>query len=343
MLVKIQKPPINYSRICLDLLGYLPDRQKMVVGNRFGLLGKDPQTLQEIGDYFGITRERVRQIEKEGLSHLAQYQSKKELQQITSFFNEYFKEQGGAKREDLALADLSVQEDWRNQVYFLLVLADPFHRIPENENIYSFWTLEEKILDKFLPILEKTESFFKTENKLLSQEDILLMTQGELANFVFSALEIAKNIERGPLGFFGLADWPEIKPKGVKDMALLALKKHKQPLHFREIAQIANQLLQGKSFRKVLPQTLHNELIRDKRFVLVGRGIYALKEWGYNNGTVRDIITDLIKGSGGGLFKDEIVKGVLDQRLVKSNTILLNLHNKKHFLRTGEGKYIVSQ
>ncbi|MCX6791311.1 MAG: hypothetical protein NTV62_03965 [Candidatus Gribaldobacteria bacterium] len=75
---------------------------------------------------------------------------------------------------------------------------------------------------------------------------------------------------------------------------------------------------------------------------MVGRGIYALKEWGYNNGTVKDIIVSLINNSQGGLSKDEIVKGVLDQRLVKSNTILLNLHNKKNFSRTQEGRYVVS-
>ncbi|MCX6791310.1 MAG: hypothetical protein NTV62_03960 [Candidatus Gribaldobacteria bacterium] len=225
MIVKSQKPQFNYSKVCLELLGYLPERQKTVVGNRFGLLGKDPQTLQEIGDYFGITRERIRQIEKEALLQLAKYQSKKDLQQIIALFKEYLREQGGAKREDLALRDLSRQEDCQNQIYFLLVLAEPFYRTSENETVYSFWTTEEKIIDRFLPILEKTENLFKIEKKLLSQDDILLIVQDEPVEFVSSVLEIAKKIERGPLGFFGLANWSEIRPKGVKDMALLALKK----------------------------------------------------------------------------------------------------------------------
>jgi hypothetical protein len=311
-----------------------------VVGNRFGLIGQDPQTLQEIGDGFGITRERVRQIEKEALGRLTGYQLQKQVKEILAFFNDYLRQNGGVKREDLLLADLAGEPNQHHCVYFLLVLGDPFHRITESEEVYPFWSLEKNILEKLLATLQSAKSIFETEKKPLSPENLLLIVKGEPRDFILSSLEIAKNIEQGPLGVFGLVDWPEIKPKGVKDMAYLALKKKGEPLHFRNIADIANDLLQPNSFKKVLPQTLHNELIRDERFVLVGRGIYALREWGYNSGTVREIIINLIKDSESGLTKDEIVKGVLGQRLVKHNTILLNLHNKKHFLRNQEGRYV---
>ncbi|MDD5146480.1 MAG: sigma factor-like helix-turn-helix DNA-binding protein [Candidatus Pacebacteria bacterium] len=343
MAINNLKPQFNYSQICLELLNNLPERQRQVVGNRFGLIGQDPQTLQEIGDSFGITRERVRQIEKEALSRLTEYQSQKQIKEILAFFNDYFRQNGGVKREDLLLADLAGESNQHSCVYFLLVLSDPFHRIAESEENYSFWSLEENILGRLLATLQSAKSIFEDEKRPLPPENILLVMKGEPRDFILSSLEIAKNIEEGPLGVFGLADWPEIKPKGVKDMAYLALKKKGEPLHFRNIADIANDLLRPNSFKKVLPQTLHNELIRDERFVLVGRGIYALKEWGYNNGTVREIIIHLIKNSESGLTKDEIIKGVLGQRLVKHNTILLNLHNKKHFLRNQEGRYVLDK
>ncbi len=93
----------------------------------------------------------------------------------------------------------------------------------------------------------------------------------------------------------------------------------------------------------VLPQTVHNELIKDPRFVLIGRGIYALKEWGYEPGEVKDVITRIIKKAGKSLSKKDIVSRVMEQRMVKENTISQNLSNRKHFSRDSEGKYFVNE
>jgi thioredoxin reductase len=93
----------------------------------------------------------------------------------------------------------------------------------------------------------------------------------------------------------------------------------------------------GLSDKKVHPQTVHNELIRDKRFVLVGRGTYALREWGFEEGTVKDIIVTLIKTAGGFLAKDIIVKDVLKKRKVKKATIDVNLSDRKVFQKAKGG------
>lgn len=52
------------------LLRYLPEREKSVLMMRYGLLGCRPMTLQEIGDWFGQTKERPRQIQASALSRL---------------------------------------------------------------------------------------------------------------------------------------------------------------------------------------------------------------------------------------------------------------------------------
>ncbi|MDD5433264.1 MAG: winged helix-turn-helix domain-containing protein, partial [Candidatus Pacebacteria bacterium] len=146
----------------------------------------------------------------------------------------------------------------------------------------------------------------------------------------------------GPLGNFGLSVWPEIKPKGVRDAAFLVLKKQGQPLHFCVIAQNAGEL-QGELFskRKMLPQTIHNELIRDPRFVLVGRGIYGLDEWGYTPGTVKEVIYKILEVNSP-LAKEEILSAVQKQRMVKPNTVFLSLSDKQKFSRNTEGKYILA-
>ena len=113
------------------------------------------------------------------------------------------------------------------------------------------------------------------------------------------------------------------------------LKREGKPLHFLKTAQsIGEQITK----RPVHAQTVHNELIKDNRFVLVGRGLYALNEWGYQPGIVRDVIKAVL-AKHGPLSKDELIKKVLQERHVKENTILINLQNKDHFQKTVDGRF----
>ena len=115
-------------------------------------------------------------------------------------------------------------------------------------------------------------------------------------------------------------------------------------MHFRDIASLSGEL-QGEFFdkKKILPQTVHNELIRDTRFVLVGRGVYALREWGYAEGTVRDVIKQVLNSNSGPMEKNQIVKLVLAKRMVKPNTVLLNLNSTTHFKKDSNGKYTIME
>ena len=87
--------------------------------------------------------------------------------------------------------------------------------------------------------------------------------------------------------------------------------------------------------------TTHNELIKDPRFVLIGRGLYALAEWGYAPGVVRDVIRDLIVAEGP-LKKEEVVERVKKARFVKENTIAVNLNNPRYFKREKDGRYVIA-
>jgi hypothetical protein len=138
----------------------------------------------------------------------------------------------------------------------------------------------------------------------------------------------------------GLSTWPEVNPKTVKDKIKLILSQEKKPIHFKDITEMIGNLPQKRNLH---PQTIHNELIRNQEFVLVGRGYYALKNWGYNPGRVRDVIYQALSVSEGGLSKDEIVNFVLNQRMVKESTVLLNLQNKKFFKKDKEGKYKIKE
>ena len=295
------------------------------------------ETLQAIGQDFGVTRERIRQIENDSFFRLARQKEKSDLKKVFAVFHDYLRLQGGLKREDIILTDLG-RNDFQNYVYFLLNLGDSFFRQPGTQEVYPFWAEDQKLFNKAEAVLKSLVEKLEQEGRPLSEEN--------LPKFTLSTLEIAKKIEKGPLGGYGLISWPEIKPRGVRDRAYLALQKAGRPLHFREIAKLSSELEFGtlpfqSENREVLPQTVHNELIRDERFVLVGRGIYALKEWGYERGTVKDIISKILKESRRPLSRQEILKEVLRQRFVKENTILLNLADKNYFQRDSQGRYIL--
>ena len=164
------------------------------------------------------------------------------------------------------------------------------------------------------------------------------MIGGSLNADVWEAyLATSKVITSNPYGEYGLTSWPAISPRGIKDKAFVALNRQGKAMHFLEIAKAINGA--GWSKKKAHPQTVHNELIKDQRFVLVGRGLYALREWGYEPGVVRDVLVSVLKKAAQPLSKEEIIKSVMDKRFVKAPTILLNLQNKNLFKKNEEGKY----
>ena len=113
----------------------------------------------------------------------------------------------------------------------------------------------------------------------------------------------------------------------------MVLKESKKPLHFKEIAKLIDQY--KLSDKKAHPQTVHNELIKDDKFVLIGRGIYALQEWGYKRGTIKEVLKDILKNSKKPLTKEEIFSEVLKLRKVKKATVMINLNNPNLFKKIG--------
>ena len=316
----------NYAQICSDLLRGLSQKQKEVLSRRFGLRGGERETLESIGKDFNVTRERVRQIEKEGLFKLKP--AAKKYQNVFNHFKQYFKKNGGLKKEDTLLQDLGAKI-WQNQVYFLLNLGEKFERFGETDDFYSFWVQDKSSFLKAGKAIDSIKEKLEKSGKPLKLKDL---KSGNSLNLSF--LEISKRIQKNSEGLFGLREWPEINPKGVKDKAFLVFKKELKPLHFAQVAQL---------IESALPQTVHNELIKDSRFTLVGRGIYALREWGYEPGMVKDVISKILKEAKNPLSKEEILEKTLEQRLVKQNTVFLNLSNRKYFLRTREGKYKIQE
>ena len=321
----------NYQKTCQNLLKDLPERQKIVISRRFALSGiPKRETLESIGQDFGITRERVRQIEKDGFSKIKQKIDS--CKPIFLSFKKRIHNNGDFKKESLLLKELG-KEKQQAPVYFLLTLAQDFERFQGSKDLDVFWTTNQKTFNLAEKVVAGFCSHLKKINKPISLKELkkpFSLNQGVLVSY----LEISKNIQQNPEGLFGLKDWPEINPRGVRDNAYLVLLKTKKPLHFIQITKLID---------KALPQTVHNELIKDPRFVLVGRGIYGLRDWGYEPGLVKDVIFKVLKTAKAPLTKQQILSQVFKQRFVKENTILLNLSNKKYFSKNPQGKYQIRE
>jgi len=315
----------DFKTIANDLISGLNSKEKEVISRRFGFEGKEKETLEAIGKDFGVSRERIRQIQEMATKKIQQNLGK--YKNVFEFFEKKFQEFEGLRKEINLLSELT--EKAKNEVFFLLSLWPKFERIPENKEFFAFWVNKKEAKERLNGVIKKVISILQEKKETLSLEEI--GSHFSLKKEVLKEwIEISKRIGKDKKGFYGLKEWPEITPRGVRDKAYLVLKEIGKPLHFSEIA---------KFIENANVHTVHNELIRDQKFVLIGRGIYALAEWGYEKGQVKDIILKIFKEERKPLTKEEIIDKVLKQRMVKRSTILTNLSDRKYFLRDDEGRY----
>lgn len=327
------------------LLAVLSDRAQDVVIKRYGL-GKSttPLTLEAIGSEYGITRERVRQIENFSLNAIRKSAEFADIGSAIKELQYLIQDYGGVVHEQEFLKYISADKSLQNHIHFLLVLSDVFYKIKENNEFHHLWTIDNNVAKKIQDSLRKISDKLSNKDLLLEQEliDLLLQEVKDIADLASidnkilaqKWLRLSKTIDANPLGEWGLTKSPNIKMRGIRDYAYLVLRQHGSPMHFEEVAKNIGQLFN----RNAHPATCHNELIKDKRFVLVGRGLYALTEWGYKPGIVIDVIRDIIKKDGA-LNREEIINKVLKERHVKENTILVNLQNPNYFKKDKEGRY----
>ncbi len=346
---------ISYAELVDAILASLPNREREVLQKRNALADSPKYTLEQIGKDFNVTRERVRQIEKEGLKKIKTLEaakSKLPLTDLEAAIAEYLKSHGGIMSEnhlvDKLLQDRQDQEEKALNFILANILAEKFARVDNLADHYIIWKLEDVNLDEALEIASALKNIIEKNSNPLTLEDLLGKFQShnhfqsidnkEADNHAIleALLNIRKDLNKNILGQWGLANWSTIKPKRMTDKAYLIMLKETRPLHFAEVADLINQANFDR--KKAHPATVHNELILDDKYVLVGRGIYALKEWGYQEGTVADIMTKILKEKGP-LTKKELTEEVLQQRLVQKTTITLVLMNKDKFVRLEDGTY----
>jgi hypothetical protein len=334
----ITEPNFDYAATAVAILAALRnERDRQIVSQRYGLGLAKRHTLEKIGSDFGITRERVRQIEKAATAKLKQ-QPSAELKAIDGILRRRLQDMGAVGLLDEIAGSLGATTPaQRAYITFLATLAPGVELIEDSDHYHAALTLLPEYSKKEITQITQQLVDHLSAHKKPVRIDALHRATGSTVpkTTVAQVARISKQLADLDEQW-GLSHWPAVNPRSIRDKTYLILGKQGQPLHFTDIARHIGSL--GARKRDVTVQAVHNELIKDPRFVLVGRGIYALSEWGYTPGTVADIIAEVLHDQSP-LHKDEIVKRVLKKRHVKTTTIVLNLQEKDQFVRVAKATY----
>ncbi len=310
------------------------DRERTIVEKRFGLSGQK-ETLEQIGETLSVTRERVRQLEKVILVRLriaAKQNQIPNLPAAEKILIRNLAELGRTARvADLAgkVFGAKAANTDRAAIAFLADISAGLTVVPENDQYYNSVAIADVGDEKGIKTkVDEIVQLIKTNKKPLSLDALDNKLNYEHPSQIAAIASVSKQLATLN-GLWGLVKWPEVNPKNIRDKIYVILESKKEPMHFNDIAEaIAESDFKRKN---VTTQAIHNELIKDPRFVLIGRGIYALDTWGFKKGTVSEIIAAVLKEAGKPLTREEIVVEVMKSRKVKETTILLNLQNKKLF------------
>lgn len=321
------------------------DREKEIISRRFGLNGPK-ETLEQIGEMLSITRERVRQLEKAILIRLqiaAEDNQIPELGAAEKLLIRNLTEMGRVARIS-ELADKVYGRETttteRTGIYFIATFSKSLSVVEENDRYYAAIGIAEYgDSRKIRASVDELVKIIRENKKPMTIDELDNKLDYEHPDYIKAMLSISKQLATLN-GLWGLAKWPAVNPKNIRDKIYVILEAKHEPMHFSDIAKAISE----SNFKRknVTIQAIHNELIKDSRFVLIGRGIYALSNWGYKKGTISEIIQSILEKADGPLTREEIVKQVLRVRKVKETTILLNLQNKALFKKVDKNSYTLA-
>ncbi len=342
---ELTTPKLNIETSVQNILGTIErEREREIVSRRFGLFDRR-ETLEQIGELLGITRERVRQLEKAVVTRLKTAAEKDlpNMSDVEKALTAHLTQMGKVARIQDVTQRLSKANTKTDQarVAFLSNLSPNIAVIDDNDHFFHSIGLANEHTEK--TIREHVSKIIEAINEIGEPTDIKSVSE-KVGNTDVKHTEALASISKNIAslnGRWGLVKWPMVNPKNIRDKIYVILHENNQPMHFNEIAEA----IKGSNLKRkdVTTQAIHNELIKDSRFVLIGRGIYALKEWGFKKGTVSDVIAEVLRKEGGALHRDEIVRRVLKSRQVKETTILLNLQSKPQFKRVAKATYTLAE
>lgn len=349
----VKSSSFNLEEMIRELLMVLSEKERMVITKRFSLNNGPRQTLENIGKSFSVTRERIRQIESTALKKLQRNAGNTKIRRVSQSITEVLAEHGGLCTEKQIISSVLLRlHGPKTQVnghiiHLALSITPNIKQSELPKQFHRFWY--DSTATSMKEIKKVAKSIYQVISKkgdVMSLREIvektikLLKLNSDSASRIQSIIAVDVRFRSAEKDMWGLQEWRHINPKSIHDKSLIVMRNARRPMHFIEIANAISSF--GFDNRPVTIQAVHNDLIRYPEFVLVGRGMYALREWGYNPGTVADVIAAILQEQGP-LTKKEIVRKVQEQRDIKIGTISLNLQKEKAFTRVGRAVYSFSE
>jgi hypothetical protein len=313
------------------------EREKEILFDRFGV-GKNAKTLHAIGQKYGVTRERIRQIVNNAVKKIQKYSSAEEVKSRILNIEEIVSENGGFATKDYIFNVLGVEDKIeQNSVRFIASLSNKLDAVKESNVFKQGWSLKAVKFSKIKNIARDGTAVLREVGKTISTNDLAKRINESNPGLVGAALSGVKAVMKTDNDKWGLISWPHVNPRSIRDKSKYIMLRHGKPLHYSELTIKIGDM----GIKNVTKQSVHNELIKNQDFVLVGRGIYALTEWGYEPGVVEEVIASVLTDAGRPLHKDDIIDRVLTKRIVKASTVILNLQ-KPRFKRVGKAVYTIN-
>lgn len=336
------KKPKSFKQAFETFIARHPERTREIMKKRYDFeLKKRDRTLDAIGRRYGLTRERIRQVIEQAVSDI-DARGKKKIDQVSQFFEDYLLERGGISESKQLYEDLAPGKDCEHgPITFFLNLSEHVHVFERDPRFTSVIVHKSFDIDEYEQKVDALREFFKSVGKPVVLDELYQAIDDireERDQQIYTRfLEISPAFRNNPFGYWGLKEWPEVNPRGVREKSYIILIEEGRPMHFRELAQKIDEYGMGSS-RGTNPQTVHNELIKEGRFALVGRGVYGLREWGIQEGTVRQVIDLILREYNRPMHRDEILEELRKRKkTAKSATIMINLNT--NYKRLGDGMY----
>jgi hypothetical protein len=331
----------------VSILNNLTEKENEIISRRIWL-NSNQETLQSIWNSYKITRERVRQIEDVGIKKIWRIIKSTKLWKIQELWESILKLHWWLLVKDKLINwiinELKLDKDINNWILEIILQSDfNLNKSKPQLGTKTYFFFPEVNRKLITEVHKEAIKILKKKWDIMEQSILdemikinLFSSFGKIENVLIdSILDIFLDIVKWEEKYIWLEKWKILNPATLKDKTIYVMKKTKKPMHFIELTNLISNYFN----ESVKVATIHNELIRNNEFVLIGRGIYVLKEWWYKPGTVLDVIIDILQKAKKPLSTDSIVSKVLKLRKVKSSTVYMNLQNRTHIQRVWRNIY----
>lgn len=254
----------------------LPENVRQIITARLGAEGTKPQTLQTLGEMFGVTRERIRQIEKKYITSIIERETWDDtiLKKISVLLSQ--------RRTPLYLNMLAVEDNWfsgfEGKLEFLQEVIIRFSE--EKVKVFTFEdraiisTIDQNAFDALYRKIRDNLAKNIGSNYLKSriEEYVAMECLGHgipemkelICESLFDSLHFANHAGREVLVGMG---------RGADNWVNKVLAEAEKPLHYSEIHERVNKIADKQLDIRRVHSCLH--AIPESK--LYGRGIYGLR------------------------------------------------------------------